>query len=1298
MTSNIKMSNKQITQQLEGKITAELQRIKQLDKGGKTYPRLVDDFNTIKMRFKNPNNKLDKFLGVLKEFKENSRTKQAVKAKLKEAKEQTRELFENMENLIEPTTKKTTQQRTTEREERYNNIKISKEEIRKRKKTDRLALGGMFKESFITEDIEGPLDSTKSILRTKLEHDFLNNDKKYNLVAFIVIFYEVIKSDGSKEQRHFHSNTMYISSFNVINQFVEELFESFYNNLEQCQHESDIKFSKFNGFNISTSKTKSTSGKSYFELPAWLKNKKCCINIKNNDEKCFKWALLAYKFYDTMKCNCESRHFKKYWNEIIEPEGCEYPVKLNDIEKWEIANNIKINVMEVVEGQQYCTTAYTSNHFNDNVVNLLLIEDGDNNHYVWVKNVNGLYYDPNNVANSHKTKFVCPQCLCPSFTSKDKLDMHIKFKRCQAFNKDQQHCEIEMPKEGENIMKFKNVNNEFMHPFHVVADFESTLRRVNIVNGNTERYQKHEANSYGLKYNCIHDEHSEPVKLFNNANSETVVREFVEELERLAHKSYSLLQQNRNNIIMTDEDNEKHSKNVACERCAKAYTKGNRKVRHHDHITGKFISSYCNDCNLSYQYKPFLPVYIHNLKGYDSHLFVNALYKYGENNKDISCIPNNEERYISISKFVKVDEYENDEGKRRPYLFEIRFLDTLAFMNTSIDKLSENLAKQCITIADKRRIFKNVSAHFENDEQFELMIKKGVYPYDYIDNYKRLSETKLPSLNDFYSQLSKSHISNDSYAHAINVWYRFNCKTLMDYHNLYLTVDVLLLADIWENFRAVCYKVYKLDCEYYYTAPGLSFDAMLQHTQIELELLTDLEMFEFVERGIRGGISQISHRHAIANNKYMKNYDPTKEDSYIIYLDANNLYGYAMCEYLPYKGFKWNNDDWTTDKILSLDDKGAKGYLFSVDLHIPEDKHDYFNNYVPCPENTTINKEWVSEWMKADYKQSKIGKLCTTFFDKVNYVVNYRYLKLVLSLGVELIKVNKVLEYEQSNYMEQYIMLNTNLRQKCKNDFEKDFYKLMNNSVFGKTMENVRNRINFRLISTEDEALRVKNMKRFTIFDENLVGLHIHKKKVKLNKPIYIGQNILDDSKYLMYNFHYNFMLKNVERENIDLLFTDTDSLCYNIRKQDIYEIMNNNRNEFDLSDYAKDHPLYDATNKKVIGKFKDEGNGKIIDEFVGLRAKLYTFTIEDEHHSHNKCKGVKKSVAENEITIDDYRHTLFNRESKTITQNGIRSYGHQLYTERVNKVALSCRDDKVHICDDNVKTYNHGHYKTKSF
>jgi hypothetical protein len=208
------------------------------------------------------------------------------------------------------------------------------------------------------------------------------------------------------------------------------------------------------------------------------------------------------------------------------------------------------------------------------------------------------------------------------------------------------------------------------------------------------------------------------------------------------------------------------------------------------------------------------------------------------------------------------------------------------------------------------------------------------------------------------------------------------------------------------------------------------------------------------------------------------------------------------------------------------------------------------------------------------------------------------------------------------------------------------------------------------------------------------VAVHKQRMNIKLCKPIYLGQTILDQSKHLMYDFHYNFILKKVERENVDLLFTDTDSLCYNIRKQDIFKIIKDNEELFDLSNYPKDSEMYNKTNNKVIGKFKNESI-KQITEFVGLRAKLYTYTVEEDEHNHNRCKGIKKSVAET-IDISEYKNTLETRDNKQITQNGFRCHAHQIFTESMTKTALSACDDKVYIDSLNVKTYNFGHWRIR--
>ena len=298
-----------------------------------------------------------------------------------------------------------------------------------------------------------------------------------------------------------------------------------------------------------------------------------------------------------------------------------------------------------------------------------------------------------------------------------------------------------------------------------------------------------------------------------------------------------------------------------------------------------------------------LPVIFHNLQGYDSHLFIKQLAKVSG---DLSCIPSTEEKYISFSKKIVVDHYFSKKmGKPLPKKFEIRFINSFKFLQASLADLVKNL---------KSSDFKNLNRVIKHNSS--LLTRKGVYPYDYVTSFNKLEETKLSSKEDFYSKLYDQEISDEDYHHATKVWNTFDCQTLQDYHDPYLKTDVLLLADVFENFRKTCLKHYKLDPCHYYTAPGLAWDACLKETKQNLQLLKDYDMLMMFEQGIRGGISHISRRYACANNKYMKNFDESKPSTFIQYLDANNLYGWAMSQKLPTGGFKWIDVD--KSKVLKL--------------------------------------------------------------------------------------------------------------------------------------------------------------------------------------------------------------------------------------------------------------------------------------------------------------------------------------------------------------------------------------------
>ena len=278
--------------------------------------------------------------------------------------------------------------------------------------------------------------------------------------------------------------------------------------------------------------------------------------------------------------------------------------------------------------------------------------------------------------------------------------------------------------------------------------------------------------------------------------------------------------------------------------------------------------------------------------------------------------------------------------------------------------------------------------------------------------------------------------------------------------------------------------------------------------------------------------------------------------------------------------------------------------------------------------------------------------------------------------------------------MKPYIEKNTQLRMQSKNNFESDFFKLMNNSVFGKTIENIRNRVDIKLVTTPKQAEKYiyrSNYTGRTTFSDDLVAIHMGKTSIYMNKPKYLGMCILGISKTLMYEFHYEFV-KARWGDKAKLLFTDTDSLMYEIETEDFYKDIAPYVHEwFDTSNYPKEHPsgIPTGVNKKVIGMFKDEVGGKIVIEFVGLRAKNYSYLCDEKEYK--KCKGIKKNVTEKDIHHKDYINCLFNDVQLRRRMNVFQSEKHTIYSKEVNKIALSANDDKRIILEDGIHTRPHG-------
>ena len=675
-------------------------------------------------------------------------------------------------------------------------------------------------------------------------------------------------------------------------------------------------------------------------------------------------------------------------------DGINFPVSQKHYNKVEKQNSIQINVFGYEDGQPFPINI-SKETFEDQM-NLLLITKDKKKHYVLIKDFNAFMY---NQSKHKERKHFCMYCL-QCFSSERVLANHVN--NCLTINGAQA---INMPKQRENLLRFTNFHKQLPVPFVIYADFEAITKKVqgceqseemkNEKNERsyTEAYQTHEDCGYGYKVICCYDDkYSKYTSIYRGENA---VYKFMEKMLEEVEYCKAVIKKHLNKpLVMTDVDEQNFKTMDGCHICGEKYTDKDVHIRDHCHITRKSRGSAHQECNLKLRIKPEdikIPVIFHNLREYDSHFIMQQIgeiaNKHGYTNKkgekqdlNINAIPNNMEKYMAFML-----------GNH------LTFIDSFQFMSSSLDKLVSNLPKDDLIYTSKA--FKG--------KRLDLMSQKGVYPYDYMDSFEKFNEKELPTKDQFYSILNDQHITDDEYNHAKEVWNSFMIRTLGDYHDLYLVSDVLLLTDVFENFRKTCMQYYKLDPCHYFTSPGLSWDAMLKMTNTKLELMTDIDMFQFIEKGMRGRVSYIANRYGNANNKYMKEYDEKAPSKYIMYLDANNLYGWAMSQYLPTGNFKW-----MTDKEISKTNLGKykadskEGLILEVDLEYPKELHDLHNDYPIASEKVKVSNDMLSAYCKKIAKKYNIStglvkKLIPTLRDKKEYVLHYRNLQLYLNLGLK---------------------------------------------------------------------------------------------------------------------------------------------------------------------------------------------------------------------------------------------------------------------------------------------------------
>ena len=645
-----------------------------------------------------------------------------------------------------------------------------------------------------------------------------------------------------------------------------------------------------------------------------------------------------------------------------------------------------------------------------------MISNGKNWHYLLVKSLSRLL---RGISSNQNSDYYCLNCF-HSYRTENKLNVHKKI--CE----NHEYCNIEMPSPNNNIIKYNQGEKSLELPFIIYADLECLLKKIDTCQNNpdllsTTKINQHIPSGCSIYTNCSFDKSNNKLSYYRG---EDCRKRFCKDLKD--HTTKIIDFKKKTMIPLTKEEEDNYNKENICHICKKDFN-NDGKVRDHCHFTGKYRGAAHNTCNLRYKIPKNIPVIFHNGSTYDYHFIIKELANEFEGN--FECLGENTEKYITFSVPIK----KRIDNKNIDITYKIKFINSFRFMATSLSKLVDNLTNNihndkfikcksnlCFVRAmNEKLIFKCIDCEKEHEKEFNkdlglqrfantykfcdndinkfiMLLQKGVYRYEYIDEWDKFNEKIIPSKESFYSNLTLENISETDYACANNVFKKFNINNLDEYHDLFVRSDALLLADIFENFRQSCLKNYELDPAHFVSLPGLAWQACLKKTNVELELLADYDMVLMVEEGIRGGICHAMQRYAKANNKYMKDYDRKKKSSYIQYLDANNLYGKAMTEKLPVRGFRWMDDISKIDEdfVKVYNKNNNKGYILDVNVDYPNKLQNLHSDLPFLPERMVINNT---------------KKLVCNLNDKKNYIVHINVLKQALDHGLKLRKVHRVI-------------------------------------------------------------------------------------------------------------------------------------------------------------------------------------------------------------------------------------------------------------------------------------------------
>ena len=1017
-------------------------------------------------------------------------------------------------------------------------------------------------------------------------------------------------------------------------------------------------------------------GANQFVLPPELAHKHSLLNIEVESEECLKYAIIASLHHTEVDQYHKNRSAQ--YQQFIQRynfTGVTFPASVEDIMRFQINNkNIAVNALMYIEAVKDHPAKIVPLYHpplgivkDRRLATILLVKD----HWLPITNLNRL------LSHGHDHNAHCYRCLKNCYYP-DRLEIHLT----KCFNTLGQMTT--MPAADNNYKKFDDWNKMQSPPFVMYADIEAILEKPD----NTQKIlQTHVPCAVG-SYLVPHKDLNFPAQDVVFHQEADCVDKFCVYLEEKARELYiygkRLCNKPQNRTQLEELIFEAASN---CEYCKVSFNY-EQKVWHHCHISGKLIAAVCQRCNTKiHQSITCLPVFFHNLKNYDMHsLCIAGLSK--RKSWHLKPIAQTKEKYMTLTAKFQVDK----DAANNPIFYEIRFIDTFQFLTSSLDRLSSTLKHDDM----KHTLLLRDSYQLDDD----VLFSKGIFPYSYLDSDDKLDDGQLPPIAEFFDSLRNQLVVTDAeYARAQKAWIQFQCFSFNDYLLRYLEVDCRLLADVFENFRATIIDDHELDPANFFTLPQLTFAAAFRYG--ECHLLTDEDQYEFFETGIRGGMTFVNTHHVKASPQVS-----------ISYWDENNLYGNALRQLLPTSGFQWL----TEEEIAALDwhsiaTDGEFGYTLMVDLEYPREIHDKTQDFPLAPEAKHITEDMLTPFMleqwaarcemrgySTAFRPEK--KLLMTCQNKKEYVVHFKLLKFYLEMGMKISKIHRVIKYRQTNIFCKYIDDNSHKRQAATNDFTKDLYKLLNNALFGKTMENVRGRKDYKLRNTEQGGRKDTSKPQYIRthkFSDDLLLNELLKLEVKLDKPIFIGQAVLDLSKLIMYELRYKTLTSYEQEFNgrIEVIGGDTDSLFCKITNIDLHNVLHPAMKRdglLDTSNYPLNHTLFSNNCKAKLGCIKDEVEGEKIVEAVLLKPKCYSMMTESGLNNKKTAKGVQYCVRQ-ALAHSTYLETYQRQLEIVRDTRRFQTKDHVVSTILQRKWALSAADNKRAWTAVN-ESLPYGHYQ----